>query len=388
MKIDPHKNKERFLNWKDKNKSGIKGISKTDSKLVLDYLSDMEIGQNIGIGSKKGGRSYIRLNSSKDKLMFIIRNFEENFNLNNIISIKEKDLHSFFSDMREGKIKKSNGEIYKSVGDYVKTFKAFWHWYQKVNRKRGVSIEDITIDLDSKTEKPKWVYLTDEQIKNLVNVAQFNYKVLIWFLIDSGIRSPTELMNIRISDFSNNYKELNIKDEISKTFGRKIKLMICSDLVKSYVIALNLKQDDKFWTNCPGATNRYLKKLAKRVLGEDFSPAGQKYSEISLYDFRHNSACYWLPRYPKQQDMMYRFGWKEANKIFYYTEFLGMRDNISQESMLTEPEKGEIKQKQDDLERENAFLNEKIASMELQMKKILEWTELVQNKLNQVKQRR
>ena len=49
------------------------------------------------------------------------------------------------------------------------------------------------------------------------------------FLFDSGIRSPTELMNVKVSDLFNDFKELNIREEISKTFGRRIKLMICSE---------------------------------------------------------------------------------------------------------------------------------------------------------------
>jgi hypothetical protein len=43
------------------------------------------------------------------------------------------------------------------------------------------------------------------------------------------------MMNIKISDFYNNFKELNIRQETTKTFCRKIKLMICSDLVREYV---------------------------------------------------------------------------------------------------------------------------------------------------------
>jgi len=35
----------------------------------------------------------------------------------------------------------------------------------KVNRKRGVTIRDITQDLDVRCEKPDWVYLTENQIR-------------------------------------------------------------------------------------------------------------------------------------------------------------------------------------------------------------------------------
>ena len=44
MKFDPHKNKERWESWKLKNHSGISEISEYNSKIILKYLNDMELG--------------------------------------------------------------------------------------------------------------------------------------------------------------------------------------------------------------------------------------------------------------------------------------------------------------------------------------------------------
>ena len=52
-KIDPYKNKERYLAWKEKNQSQIPEISKENSDLTLRFLSDMEAGLNICSSSKK-----------------------------------------------------------------------------------------------------------------------------------------------------------------------------------------------------------------------------------------------------------------------------------------------------------------------------------------------
>jgi integrase len=68
----------------------------------------------------------------------------------------------------------------------------------------------------------------------LCNEANFKYRVLMTFLYDSGIRAPSELINIRVSDFLSSFKELQIRDEISKTFGRRIKLMLSSDRPNFY----------------------------------------------------------------------------------------------------------------------------------------------------------
>jgi len=64
-----------------------------------------------------------------------------------------------------------------TVQDYVKIFKAFWHWHQKVNRKNKIEIPDITIDLDTSGTKPEWVYLNEKQVKMFYNKAKYEYRV-------------------------------------------------------------------------------------------------------------------------------------------------------------------------------------------------------------------
>lgn len=224
MKNDPYNHKEKYYAWKNAINGKIPDISKENSKIILEYIFDMENGINVASVSKKGSRSYPRLNNLKQRLIFLVKQFEERYNLYNITQISEEIIHNFFTGMENGTIKRIDGKQYKSSADYVKIFKSFWHWWQKTNRKKGIKIEDITSDLDTYQEKPEWVYLNETQIKKLCDNALYDYKVLIMFLFDTGIRAPTELMNIKVSDFYNNFKELNIRNEISKTFGRRIKL--------------------------------------------------------------------------------------------------------------------------------------------------------------------
>ena len=381
MKIDPYNNKKGYLDWKERTKNGIPEISKYNSDIILSYLHDMELGINVGKGSKKGARSFIRLKSAKYKLIFIFKKIQELYDIENIINVEEEKLHSFFLAMENGTIMKSTGEKYKSVVDYVKTFKAFWHWYQKINRKKGKDILDITTDLNAKQEKPDWVYLTEQEVKKLCNNAKYEYRVLIMFLFDSGIRSPTELMNIRVSDFFNDFKELNIREEISKTFGRRIKLMLCSDLLKEYIKTKNLKSEDYLFPICPPVVNRYLKRLSQKIFGDEKSPAGQRYSELTMYDFRHCSCCYWLPRYKSESALKYRFGWKKSYKIHYYSELLGMKDTIQEDDMLVDITKTEIEKELERTRNENSILQEKMQLMEEQIKRINEVTAKIYGKM-------
>lgn len=378
MKIDPYKHKEKYLAWKENNKEGIASVSPKNSSIIMQYLNDMEKGLNIAQESVKGARSHSRLNSLKNRLIFFSGKFKELYNLDCLTDVSEEQIMSFFSGMRSGDIRRLDGNIFIAPADYVKAFKAFWHWYQKVNRKKGKDILDITIDLDTSRDKPDWVYLTEEQVKQLCDNAKFDYKVLMMFLFDTGIRAPTELMNIKVSDFFNDYKELNIRDEISKTFGRRIKLMLSSELIKEYVKVLKLKLEDYIFTKSPSRTNQYLQKLAKKVLGEAKSPAGTEYSKLTLYDFRHNACCYWLPRYKSESALKYRFGWKKSDKIHYYSELLGMKDTISQEDMLIDLTKTEIEQRLEKSEREKEIMQERLTNMEKYIKKF----DIMADKLN------
>jgi len=374
MKLDPYKHEEKYLKWKEKVKSGISKISKEDSQIILDYLTDMERGVNISQGSIKGPRSFIRLNTLRTRLVFFSKKFYSMYKIKKMTDIKEEELVGFFSDMKNGNIKRENGERYKSVATYTKIFKAFWHWHQKTNRKKGIEVPDITLDLDTKQDKPDWVYLTEEQVKELCDNATYDYRVLIMFLFDTGIRAPTELMNIKVSDFFNECKEVQIREETSKTFGRRIKLMLCSQLLKEFIKKNNLKPEDYVFTITPSITNQYLKRLAKRVLGDGQSEAGQRYSDLSMYDFRHCACCYWLPRYKSESALKYRFGWKKSDKIHYYSELLGMKDTISEEDILIDVTKTEIEKRLEKSEKEKEIMQEKMKVMEEQMNKMIELT--------------
>lgn len=369
-KIDPYKHKEAYLRWKEGIKEGILGISKQDSVLILRYLEDMEMGMNVSSSSKKGSRSYSRLTMLKVRLIFLSKHFKNLYLLESLTESNERQLHEFFTSMRNGTILKADGNKYLSVGDYVKTFKAFWHWYMKVKKKESVEIEDITTDLDTSKEKPRWVYLTEDEVRSLCDSAKFEYRVMIMFLFDSGIRSPTEMMNVRVSDLYDDCKELNIRDEISKTFGRRIKLMICPSLLKSYININGLGSDDYLFKGDPKSINQYLKRLAKRVLGEGKSPAGQKYSDLTMYDFRHCSCCYWLPRYKSESALKFRFGWKKSDKIHYYSEMLGMRDTIREEDLLIDVTKTEIENRLKKTENKNEILEAQVENNNRQMEEM------------------
>ena len=92
--------------------------------------------------------------------------------------VNSQQLHQLFDDMRKGVLPTKNGTPYKSTGDYIKIFKTFWHWYQRIMKKKGQIVEDITIDLDRRGEKPKFIYFHSNAVLTaFINAKCTNYCV-------------------------------------------------------------------------------------------------------------------------------------------------------------------------------------------------------------------
>ncbi len=345
MKIDPYRRKESFEKWLGAIESGnkIEGLSEKNQALLISFLKDMRLGLNVAGASKRGERSFQRLYSMKGKVLFVLRKLEER-GMKSIQNLEAGELHKLFSEMRSGVISKREGTAYKATGDYVKDFKVFWHWHQKVMKKKGIFLQDITEDLDRRGEKPIFVYFTKEDFDTIVSLASYDLKPIIALAFDSGMR-VTELVNIRVSDFSANYTELNIREETSKTFGRRIKLLLCPDQIRRYLATVGLQGDDYVCQHPPSTVNSELRAIGKKAL----SPEQIKYKNLTLYDFRHSSACFWLPRYKSEMAMKYRFGWKKSEMIHYYTEFLGMRDTITKDDLYVDISKTELEKEIDRL---------------------------------------
>lgn len=349
MKFDPYNNQGLYEEWKKNPHNS--NVSRQNNKIMQQYIFDMELGRNVSRHSPKKGRSYTRLNSLRHKLFYIAELLEKNYKIKDMTKATEDSIHHIFNGMRTGKIRKANGGVYIDTGDYVKIFKAFWHWHQLVNHKKGIAIPDITIDLDTtRNKEPKFVYFTEEQLNGMIKIADPDMKVVMLFLFDTGMR-VTEMLNIKVSDFLNDFKEVNIRQETSKTFGRRIKLMMSYAVVKNYVNLMKLGSDNFFFKLSADDMNKRLKPIGRSVLGKD---------DLTLYDFRHSSACYWYPRYPNIQGLLYRFGWKQLEMAHYYSRFLGMEDTVTEESMLLGVTKTELEREMNKLKRENKAIWENL----------------------------
>lgn len=347
LKLDIYNHEQRYRDWKDSSRKSDyieDGLTKNNSTVLVRYIFDMEIGQNVSNQSKKGARSCCRLNTLRTRLIHILKMMQER-GCKDITKVEEGEVALLFADIRNGIIKTHKGEKYKSVSDYVKIFKTFWHWWMKLNKKTGKVIPDITSDLDARRdEKPDWVYLDEKQIDSLIQEANPRYKSLLAFLFDSGAR-VTETLSLMVNNITEENGEVFvfIPKVISKSsFDRKFKLMLCGKDLLEYIKNGGFKEDDRLFPFSGPLINRHLNALGEKLFGKVHSKAGEKYSNLTMYDLRHNSVCYWIQRYKTNSAIMYRFGWKSEEYIHYYSEFLGMKDPIKQDDLYIDITKAEL----------------------------------------------
>jgi integrase len=381
MRRDPWRHRDRYIAWRRKNNEGIEGLSPATSRLILDFLDDMELGRNVAGGSRLGARSHARLNNLRQRLTFVARELRQRYGVQLLTDVSEAQLHEYFGGMRSGAIHRLDGKTYRSTGDYVKVFRSFWRWHMKTQRKEGKSVPDLCLDLDDRSERAPWVYLTREDVERLCRQAPFKYRVLITFLFDTGIRSPTELLNVRVEDIAGDASQLRIREGTSKTFGRTINLMLGSSLVREWIAARGLGPGDFLFSVSPQVVNRTLRGLGARVLGCGRSPAGKPYDRLTMYDFRHSAACYWLPRYKQESALKYRFGWKRTQMIEYYTDFLGMKDTITADDLDLGTDRTAMEQKLDEARREKVLLEERLQAMNTEMQRILQIVDRLADKV-------
>jgi hypothetical protein len=99
--------------WKD-TKEVLKHKEGESSKLLYNFLMDLELGLNVPKGST-GARS-------PTTLLRLSRCLTTIFNLIDwkVLEINQREIHELFKKMKDGEIKKTNGDNYKDVSEFIK----------------------------------------------------------------------------------------------------------------------------------------------------------------------------------------------------------------------------------------------------------------------------
>lgn len=320
----------------------IDGMTKHNSKLAIDMLKDFENGLNC---STKGIRTPASLLRNRRTWKLLQKR-------------TKKDIDRISQEEITEIIKKENSE------EFARNLKIIFNWLERTGRRKDNPSKHI-LAKDFSKGKPAWVYLGEENMKLLLNSLGFKHKAIATFLYDSGIR-PEEAWKLRVYDFQDDYTVLDIPEKRSNgqrvakknSFGRKIKLKLSSDLIRDYVKINNLKQEDTLINITQAGFNKAMRVQAVKLFGTQPTKARESPNRITAYDVRHNSACFWLKRYKTHKDLMFRLGWKKEDKIFYYTEFLDMRDTIDDEDLITQEDKSKYEKEIDVLKKTVSKLTE------------------------------
>lgn len=356
MKVDVYNHERRYKRWKETVLAeGEPELSSRNGELLIQYVFDMEAGRNVSRRSRKGGRGYARLNTIRQRMSQLLRMLQDR-GVSDVSKAPEQLVSDLFSDMDRGVITTSKGTPYQSASDYAKVFKAFWNWWMKVNRKRGITVHDITEDLCTTAHQPKFVYLTKDNLEALLPFFDERQQLLLLFLFDSMIRAPTEVLSLRARHVYESDGEVwvTVPDDVSKTFGRSFNLLYCGEALLRHIQRNHLSADDPLFVFSPPVMNRKLQAAASHVFQDRASHAdGDIYRNLTLYDLRHSGAIHLRllakdnPGSISLDAIRHRAGWADFKMLNYYTRFIGLDGRIEKQGMLLRQDRHQL---QDDIE--------------------------------------
>ncbi len=397
MKLDINNRQPQYENWKEEvTASGIEGLLKTNSEILIKYILEMERGENTARGHKKGKRSYAQLNKLRQKLTQAFKRLEDR-GIKDIIKTTSTQLLDLFSDLQSGKIKRIDGKEYGDLATDIKCFKSFWHWWMKLKRKEGKTILDITEDLNSESKgDPKFVYLKRDQLDEMLPYFEKKEQIILSFVYDSLIRSPTELASLKVN---NVYEEdgevwINIPTEISKVRGRSFNLLFSGKTVLEHIKENKLKPNDYLFTFSQDYLNYKLQKVAEQLWGDKICPkAEEMYKKITLYDLRHSGTIHLRimakenPGEISLDALRERGGWSDFKMLNYYTRFIGIDGKIDKQGLLIKRDKHKLEEEIETMKK--GFENkEKVYAQ--RMKMVMSEIEKIKNiqLINQTNQKR
>lgn len=361
-RIDPLKKDQLYANWRKRNKKGMFGLSKSNSDIILKFLSDMEQGLNTAKQSKKGGRSKARLLALAYHLKKVASLIKEKYNKNLLELDNRKQINSFFEEFKNGDIKTNKGEPYQSSDDFIRDFVCFWNWHVRVTDEENEEIDEknrviekenrslpkakkkpllekkFVIDLVKYLARdPKentFVHTTLSELKEVLPNLSKDDQTVALFLFDSIIRSPLEFSNIYNDDvtfYNDGVIELDVRNEIAKTYGRKFELVLCGDKLKAYIERHKLQPEDILFPHYTYSTfNKILQNAYVMTFGNKMTKGGKPFSAITGYSLRHSGACYFRFETGVSTDKIrLRGGWTDMRRLDYYTKVVGYKGRIS-----------------------------------------------------------
>lgn len=329
-------------------------ITKENEALLKAWCDDWRVGKNVS--TVKGARREVTIINNYRRLKTISFFAQRKYGIKDITLITEDQILAIFHEMQTGKIVKPNGKHYTTIANFQSRFKVFWRWWTKKNKKEtGKEIPDISADILAERHRPDFVHLTKDEIEKMANQCRHEYKTLLWFYFDSGVR-PQEGKFLKVGDIQIDGKHncvwLNIREEIAKkgSFGRRIKLYISGELMTKWVDGK--AKDELLFPMKPPATNKYIKRLSFALFKK----------KVHLYDLRHSSVIHYVNIIKKDALLKYRYGWKQSDKIEYYSRYIGLQDDVTEDDLLEQETRTKLEKEVGQLQRQVNLQKEQLSA--------------------------
>jgi len=218
----------------------------------------------------------------------------------------------------------------------------------------------------SKKKTPE--ILTEEEIKKLYNEAKPLWqKYAIAVLFGSGMRIE-EFLNVRFEDIeqpskSFPYFQIDVREEYSKTLGRKIGMYWehCTEAITKYLASIDKKDNkNRILEVNYDAVRMALGRLGKKVLDKRVHP----------HMFRKSSATFYASRLNRQQ-LCKKFGWTFSSDVVdVYINRSGVNEVEVKDVMLND-DISVLKKEQQEMESKFMAREKEYAEMFAHLKKEL-----------------
>ena len=209
--------------------------------------------------------------------------------------------------------------------------------------------------------------LSEQEIKKLYKESKLLWqKYAIAVLFGSGARIE-EFLNFRFEDFeeptkNSPYWKVDIKEEYSKTDGRKIGLYWehCTEAITKFFSSIERKDSkDRVLEVNYDAVRMFLTRLGRKVLNKRVHP----------HMFRKSSATFYASKLNRQQ-LCKKFGWKFSSDVVdVYINRAGV-DEFEVEKVMLDDDVSKLRDENNELKTKYRFMMEELARLGNEVLKI------------------
>lgn len=302
---------ENYYRALEKIKSGeYKFYCEENRCLIINYLTDAELGRTILKGQKKKIQPGRLLRS-----LGLLKKMDAEWFRKPFDKVSEQDMNNFILSLERGLIKTSTGRSY--TRETQSTIKKFIRKYYKYLLGNNVNYPDLVQFIDTSTKIPEIKPITKEENDKLIAYSsKIEHKFAFAVLFDSGARIQ-EFYNITRGDFSKKNGIYKLRIRISKSRARSVNLPLYSEIIEEFLEGFEGDPDEFLFNLAVGSLRKMMARLSRKVLKKRVYP----------HLLRHSSATYYAKHVSRYQ-LCYRYGWSaSSNMPDRYIDMNGLIDD-------------------------------------------------------------